>query len=90
MEIKTVTIYTRHAPWCPWCDAAKKLLQIRNLAYKEFVLYEDLTKQEYIEQFFAGEKEKPTVPLIFINDRRIGGYDDLKLWMAEYEKETTQ
>jgi glutaredoxin 3 len=59
---------------CPYCDRAKTLLDNRGIIY-EMV---DLTGKP--EEFMAIKKETGwmTVPMIFINDQLIGGYDDLK------------
>ncbi len=59
---------------CPYCVNAKRLLTNKGLAYEEI----DLTdKPEELQKL----KEKTgwkTVPMIFIGDKLIGGYNDMK------------
>ena len=65
------TVY-RKMP-CPYCDAAKKLLTQRDLAYKDI----DLTGND---DAIVALKEKyghATVPIILFDDKLIGGYEEL-------------
>ena len=67
----TVEIYT--IPTCPYCHAAKALLKRKGVAYQEHdATYAPELRQEMIER--AGRN---TFPQIFINDRHVGGCDDL-------------
>ena len=66
-----VVIYTRQ--FCGYCSAAKKLLETKGVAYQEHdATYAPELRQEMIER--AGRN---TFPQIFINDRHVGGCDDL-------------
>ena len=67
-----VTIYTRQG--CGYCSRAKALLGQKDVAFVEH----DATgnaelRQEMIQKSLGGS----TFPQIFINDRHVGGCDDL-------------
>ena len=59
---------------CPFCDRAKMLLQKRNIDYTEFKVDQDVKLFEEMLELSNGRR---SVPQIFIDDRHIGGYDDL-------------
>jgi len=67
-----IEIYT--SPWCGYCFSAKRLLDKKGVAYTEFDVTMDRTKRgEMLERSNGGH----TVPQIFIDDRPIGGCDEL-------------
>ena len=59
---------------CPFCDRAKMLLQKRNIDYTEFKVDQDVKLFEEMLELSNGRR---SVPQIFIDNRHIGGYDDL-------------
>ena len=59
---------------CPFCDRAKMLLQKRNIEYTELNVDQDV---KLFEEMLALSSGRRSVPQIFIDDRHIGGYDDL-------------
>lgn len=67
MEVK---IYSRDN--CPYCVKAKAFFTKRNIQYEVFSVGTDITSEEY--NSLTGMK---TVPAIFIDEKLIGGYDDL-------------
>ena len=67
-----VLIYTRNN--CVWCDRAKNLLEINNLEYEEVDLSDDVLRENFYKQFNNSIK---TMPQIFIDDNRIGGFEAL-------------
>ncbi len=67
-----VLIYTRNN--CVWCDRAKNLLKINNLEYEEIDLSDDVLRENFYKQFNNSIK---TMPQIFIDDNRIGGFEAL-------------
>jgi glutaredoxin 3 len=73
--MKDITIYTMES--CPFCKKAEKLLQEKGLKYKKI----DITNNEEEYRKRLGEYYKiegrVTVPQIIIDDKRIGGCDDL-------------
>ena len=67
-----VTIYTK--TWCPYCMAAKDLLEQRGIAFTEI---EITGKPDLRDEMLAKTKGRSTVPQIFIGERHVGGCDDL-------------
>jgi glutaredoxin 3 len=67
-----VTIYTK--TWCPYCSAAKELLQKKNVPFDEIEITSDASQRQAMIQRAGG---RSTVPQIFIGDRHVGGCDDL-------------
>lgn len=66
-----VEIYT--TPTCPYCHAAKALLEDKGVAFHEVtVLDPDLRAK-----MTARANGRRTVPQIFIGDTHVGGYDDM-------------
>lgn len=66
-----ITIYTKAS--CPFCVAAKSLIEQRGYPYEEIPIDADPAQRERMIQ----RAKRHTVPQIFIGDRHIGGYDDL-------------
>jgi len=58
---------------CPYCAMAKKLLDRKEIAYREIRVDLDPTKR----QEMMTRSRQRTVPQIFINNNAIGGYTDL-------------
>ncbi len=67
-----VIMYTKS--YCPYCVKAKRLLEQKNLSYQEIDIENDESLREEMIQKANGRK---TVPQIFINDKHVGGCDDL-------------
>lgn len=64
---------------CPFCVRAKALLTSKDLEYTEIHVDTDAERlHEMIER--SGNR---TVPQIFINDKSIGGFDELSQFNAE-------
>lgn len=61
-------------PTCPYCIAAKKLLQSKNAAYDETDVSRDPSLREAMMKRAGGRR---SVPQIFIDGKHIGGSDDL-------------
>lgn len=60
--------------FCPYCVRAKSLLKKRGLEYIEYDVQAEPEKRiEMLER----AKGARTIPQIFINDRHVGGCDDL-------------
>ena len=71
--MKTVTVYM--GPMCGYCDAAKRLLNKKNIPYKEInIALEDDKMNEMIKK----SNGKRTIPQIFIEDFHVGGYEELR------------
>jgi glutaredoxin 3 len=70
-----VEIYTWST--CPFCHRAKKLLDRKGVTYTEYNIDDDETAREAMAA--RGTNGQRTVPQIFIDDRHVGGSDDLYL-----------
>ena len=66
-----VQIYTTN--WCPYCNAAKALLDDKQVAYEEI----DVTDPDLRAEMMQRAHGRRTVPQIFIGETHVGGYDDL-------------
>ena len=73
-----VLIYTKDN--CIWCDRAKILLDSKKISYNEIDLSDDGERLKFYEKI--GDNVK-TVPQVFIDDKRIGGFQDLKVFLDE-------
>ncbi|HEX8663877.1 MAG TPA: glutaredoxin 3 [Beijerinckiaceae bacterium] len=67
-----VTIYTK--TWCPYCMAAKDLLNQKGIAFTEI---EISGKPDLRDEMLRKANGRSTVPQIFIGSRHVGGCDDL-------------
>lgn len=59
--------------FCAYCAAARSLLDKKQVPYEEF----DVTLNAKLRREMVDRSGKKTVPQIFIDDKHIGGYDDL-------------
>ena len=66
-----VQIYS--TTWCPYCDAAKSLLETKGVSYDEI----DVTDPNLRMEMMQRANGRRTVPQIFVGGTHIGGYDDL-------------
>ena len=71
-----VELYTKDQ--CIWCDRAKGLLNAHSINFVEFDLSNNEERLKFYENIGNNVK---TVPQVFIDDKRIGGYQDLKEWL---------
>ena len=70
--MKPVEIYT--TPICGYCTAAKRLLNKKGVEYTEYnVMMKPALRAEMTQRSNGGR----TVPQIFIDDKPIGGCDEL-------------
>jgi glutaredoxin 3 len=67
-----IVIYTTQ--YCGYCHAAKRLLRGKGLDFEEIDVSFDAEKRTEMTARAGGLM---TVPQIFINDRHVGGYDEL-------------
>ena len=68
-----VTIYS--TTWCPSCVSAKRLLDDRGIAYNEVNIEEENISREQLAEITGGR----TVPQIVINEKCVGGFNDLMI-----------
>ncbi|WP_197326497.1 glutaredoxin 3 [Ralstonia solanacearum] len=59
---------------CPYCVAAEKLLKQRGVAHIEKIL---IDREPGRREEMMVRTNRRTVPQIYIDDRHIGGFDDL-------------
>ncbi|ODA67340.1 Glutaredoxin-3 [Methyloligella halotolerans] len=67
-----ITLYTTQL--CGYCRAAKQLLMSKGLDFDEISVDWDPELREQMTNRAGGQR---TVPQIFINERHVGGYQDL-------------
>ena len=69
---------TRAVVWskyhCPYCDQAKNLLALRGIEFEERRIGDGYTREDLLEAVPGAR----TVPQIFLDERLIGGYTELK------------
>lgn len=70
--MRPVEIYT--TPFCPYCHAAKRLLQKKGADYTEIDVSRDPDLRAKMTQRANGRR---TVPQIFIGGQHVGGSDEL-------------
>ncbi len=70
--MQKIRVYTTSV--CPYCIQAKRLLQQLNLDYEEINLENDQTLRL---QLSAENNGWRTVPMIFVGETFIGGYNEL-------------
>jgi len=71
--MKKVDIYT--GILCGYCNAAKKLLEKKNISFNEIDISSNPDQMEIMLKRSNGAR---TVPQIFIGDHHVGGYDELR------------
>jgi len=69
--MKKVEIYT--TGWCPYCHAAKALLDEKGVSYDEVDASDPDVRRDMIQRAHG----RRTVPQIFIGETHVGGYDDM-------------
>ena len=71
--MKKIIMYT--GPMCAFCDAAKRLLKRNNANFEEIDIGTNL---EIREEMIKKSNGRRTVPQIFVGDKHIGGYEELR------------
>lgn len=71
--MKKILIYSSLI--CPYCIAAKRLLENEKLEYSEIIVDNSETNRKKMIKLANG---KSSVPQIFFDNSHIGGFDDLK------------
>ncbi len=65
--------------YCPYCKAAKRILQARGVEFTEI----DVQIQPDKLAEMISRSGRRTVPQIFFGDKHIGGHDDLVRYYSE-------
>ena len=64
---------------CPYCDQAKSLLKLKGIDYEERNVQTTWTKEQLLEAV----PNARTVPQIFLDDKLIGGFTELKQYFEK-------
>ena len=81
--MKKVVIYT--GPMCNYCSAAKHLLNKKKINYEEIDIgYDDKKREEMLKKSNGAR----TIPQIFIGEKHVGGYVELKALESKGELDT--
>jgi glutaredoxin 3 len=67
-----ITIYTK--AWCPYCAAAKELLENKGTPFEEIDIGAQPDRRSEMMTRAGG---RSTVPQIFVGEQHVGGCDDL-------------
>ncbi|MGH9389220.1 MAG: glutaredoxin 3, partial [Vicinamibacteria bacterium] len=67
-----VVIYT--GPGCPYCSAAKRLHQEKGVSFRE----KDAGGDAAVREEMIRRTGRRSIPQIFIGERHVGGFDDLR------------
>ena len=62
---------------CPFCDQAKALLTQKGIEFEERKIGDGYTKEDLLEAVPTAR----TVPQIFLDDKLIGGFQELKQYL---------
>ena len=74
MAVKAkVEIYS--SPWCGYCYRAKQLLESKGVSFIDIDVMEETGRRQ---EMVTRAQGRTTVPQIFINDKWVGGSDDLQ------------
>jgi glutaredoxin 3 len=71
--MNTIKLYTTAS--CPYCESAKRLFKSLGLAYEEINLEGRHEERQRLSEENGGWR---TVPMIFVGDRFLGGFNDVK------------
>ena len=71
-QTATIKMYKKNP--CPYCDRAKTFLDNKGWKYEVI----DLTEKPEELEALKNKTGWRTVPMIFINEKLIGGYSDMK------------
>ena len=64
---------------CTFCDQAKALLESKGIPYEERKIGDGFTKEDLLEAVPGAR----TVPQIFLDDKLVGGFNELKQHLTE-------
>lgn len=79
-KMSKATIYT--TTYCSYCQAAKQLLTDHNIEFEEVTLDDKPQLRTEISEANGGWR---TVPMITIDDKFIGGYQELSQYLDKNE-----
>jgi glutaredoxin 3 len=71
----TPDIVMYSSSWCGYCARARALLEQKGVTFHEIKVDEDPADRQAMLDRSGGRR---TVPQIFIGDRHVGGFDELR------------
>ena len=74
----SIIVYSK--PSCVYCYKAKSLLKRLGYEYEEKIVTKDLSLEQLFE---ALGKQVRTIPQIVIDEKHIGGYNELKEYFVD-------
>ena len=75
--MKSAVVWSKEM--CPHCEQAKSLLKTRGINFEERKIGQGFSREDLLEHVPTAR----SVPQIFINDKYIGGYTELKKFLSE-------
>lgn len=72
MVMSKVVIYTTN--YCSFCAGAKAFLRSKNISFEEI----DVTDDDRLQEEMKRLSGRRTVPQIFIDEKSVGGFDDVR------------
>jgi glutaredoxin len=69
-------VWSKHH--CPYCDQAKALLKQKGIEFEERKVGDGFTKEDLLEAVPGAR----TVPQIFLDEKLIGGFTELRAHLA--------
>jgi len=69
---------------CPYCEQAKALLKSKGISFEERKIGDGYTKEDLLEAI----PDARTVPQIFLDDKLIGGFTELKKLFNTWENQS--
>jgi glutaredoxin len=74
-----IKLYTRNTPPCSYCEAAKTLLNVKNIDHEIIVVGPDgdITKDQLLVMY----PNVRTFPVVLEGSDYIGGFKELKNWV---------
>ena len=70
MKPNNTTIYTR--PGCPYCSKIKEFYNLKGWSYREYILNENFTRDQFYQEFGSGS----TFPQLVVDGQKTGGCND--------------
>lgn len=74
MSAATTEVVMYATGWCPYCMRARQLLGSKGVAFREI----DVDAVPGAREEMRARAKRTSVPQIFVGERHIGGFDDLK------------
>jgi glutaredoxin 3 len=72
-----IDVFVVSKPGCPWCDMVKAMLSMHSISYDERCM-----DTPEAQARFARAHEVTTFPQVFVNNDRIGGFEDTRAWIG--------